>query len=161
MQQTSNAGNSFSIADMSCLFATLMAVALATGLCFAVGAVSKLLLWKLLPLLPLLGSIALTTIDVLSIAGATWLLFCRLQSHYTSLEAKAVATAFALLSPILIVAAQFVGGMLMFYLRFYGHLSGNLALAIAWMSCIPLVFSLFFVFCGTAIGWVRLLSRTT
>jgi len=157
MQQTPNVGNSLSMADMSCLFATLMVAALAVGVGFWVGLVSKLLLSKLLPVL---GSIALRTIDVLSIAGATWLVFRRLQSHYTSREAKAAATAFALLSPLMIVAAQFVGGMLMFYLRFYVHLSGSVSLAIAWMSSIALVFSLFFVFCGTAIGWARLLYRT-
>jgi hypothetical protein len=124
-------GGTLSMADMNCLIAALVITALAIGIGFWVGLVSKLLLSKLLPVL---GSLALTMIDFLSIAGVTWLLFRRLQPHYTSREAKAAATAFALLSPIMLAAAQFVGSVLMFYLKFYMHLPSNVSLAVAWMS---------------------------
>jgi hypothetical protein len=146
------------MADMNCLLAALLVAALAIGIGFWVGLVSKLLLSKLLLVL---GWIALAMIDLLSIAGATWLLFRRLQPQYTRRDAKAAATAFVLLSPIMIAAAVFFAGKLMFYLSFDLRLPGPLALAGGGISGIVLAVSLLgFFFCATAIGWARLFYRT-
>jgi hypothetical protein len=145
------------MADMNCLLAALVAAALAVGIGFWVGLVSKLLLSKLFPLL---GSLALTMIDLLSIVGATWLLFRRLQPRYTRRDAKAATTAFVLLSPIMIAAAVFFAGKLMFYLSFQLRLPGPVVLAGGGISGIVLSVSLLgFVFCATAIGWARFFYR--
>jgi hypothetical protein len=151
-------GHTLSIADMNCLLAALVVAALAIGIGFWAGLVSKLLLSKLLPVL---GSIALAVIDLLSIAGATWLLFRRLQLQYTRRDARAAATAFVLLSPIMIAAGVFFAGKLMFYLSFELRLPGPVVLAGGGISGIVLAVSLLgFVFCATAIGWARFLYRT-
>jgi hypothetical protein len=92
------------MADISRLFAVLMAVALTIAIGSWVGFAAKLLLSKFLPVI---GGIAMLTIDLSSFALGTWLLFRRLQPHYTKGRAKAAATAFVLSSPIMIAAARF------------------------------------------------------
>ncbi len=151
-------GQTLRMADMMCLFAALLVAALVVGIGFWIGFVSKLLLSKLLLVL---GWIALAVIDLLSIAGATWLLFRRLQPHFTRREAKAAATAFVLLIPIMIAAAVFFAGKLMFYLSFDLRLPGPVVLAGGGISGIALAVSLLgFIFCATAIGWARFFYRT-
>jgi hypothetical protein len=151
-------------ADMNRLLAALVVAALAIGIGFYFGLISKVLLSKLLQLpgprgddaanAPVLGSIAVAVIDLLSIAAATWLLFRRLQPHYTRRETKAAAATFALLSPVMIAAAFFVAGKLMFYLSFDLRLPGPVSLAVGGVSGIVLAVSLLgFGFCGTAL-WV-------
>jgi hypothetical protein len=121
-----------------------------------VGFAAKLFLSKSLPVI---GGIAMLVIDLISFAFATCLLFRRLQLRYTRVEAKGAAIAFVLLSPIMIVMARFFSNELLPYLSIGLRLPGRLVFAGASMGGIVFAVGVFFVFCGTALGWTRLLSR--